>query len=170
MGANTTKTPKMPTVQLGATKTVDGQAPGSGQAFAFQLCDGQGEVLQEKQNDGGTVPFDKLVYSEDGLAADGSDSTMRYAAGEKAGDSPSYAYDDTVYDVAVTLHRETAPHGRTTVTATPAITKAGPRSPRWRSTTSRAPRRSLSPRGGSAPRAAPSPSACWPTGWTPARR
>ena len=125
VGGNTTKTLKMPTVQLDATKTVDGAAPGSGQAFTFQLCDEQGEVLQERQNDGGTVAFDRLSYSEDDLAADGGDSTVRYTVREKAGDSASYTYDDTVYDVAVTLHRETAPDGRTTVTATPSVTKAG---------------------------------------------
>ena len=125
VGGNTTKTLKMPTVQLDATKTVDGAAPGSGQTFTFQLCDEQGEVLQEKQNDGEDVTFDRLVYSEDDLAVDGSDSTMHYTVKEKAGDNASYTYDDTIYDVAVTLHRETTPDGRTTVTATPAITKAG---------------------------------------------
>jgi hypothetical protein len=125
VGGNTTKTLKMPTVQLGATKTVDGAAPGVGQAFTFQLCDEQGEVLQEKQNDGETVSFDKLVYSEDDLAADGSDSTIRYTVKEKAGDNASYAYDGTIYDVAVTLHKEAGADGRTTVTATPSITKAG---------------------------------------------
>lgn len=125
VGGNTTKTLKMPSVQLEAAKTVDGATPGDGQTFTFQLCDAQGNVLQEKQNDGGTVTFDRLAYSEDDLAADGSDTTMRYTVKEQAGDSASYTYDSAVYDVAVTLHRETTPDGRTTVTAMPAITKAG---------------------------------------------
>ena len=52
VGGNTAKTLKMPAVELSATKTVDGAAPKDGQAFTFQLCDEQGNVLQEKTNDG----------------------------------------------------------------------------------------------------------------------
>lgn len=124
VGGNTTKTLKMPSVQLSATKTVDGAVPQDGQTFTIQLCDEQGNVLQEKQTVDGSATFDKISYSEDDLAADGGDATIRYTVKEKAGDGTLYTYDDTVYDVAVLLHKQTT-DGITTVTAMPSITKDG---------------------------------------------
>ena len=59
-------------------KTVDGAAPKDGQVFTFPLCDEQGNVLQEKTNDGQTVTFDKIAYSEDDSGADGSDASRHY--------------------------------------------------------------------------------------------
>lgn len=59
-------------------KTVDGAAPKDGQVFMFPLCDEQGNVLQEKTNDGQTVTFDKIAYSEDDSGADGSDASRHY--------------------------------------------------------------------------------------------
>jgi len=125
VGGNTTKTLKMPAVQLDAAKTVDGATPGADQTFTFQLRDAQGTVLQEKQNVGEAVTFDKLTYSEDDLNADGSDTVMRYTVREVAGSDEAYTYDDTVYEVEVTLHKEADPAGGAMVTATTAITKAG---------------------------------------------
>lgn len=125
VGGNTTKTLKMPTAQLSATKTVDGAAPKDGQAFTFQLCDEQGNVLQEKTNDGQTVTFDKIAYSEDDLGADGSDASKHYAVKEKPASNPSYTYDDTVYDVSVNLHKGTDSAGKTVMTATPSYSKGG---------------------------------------------
>lgn len=66
------------TTQTSAPVTVDGAAPKDGQVFTFLLCDEQGNVLQEKTNDGQTVTFDKIVYSEDDLGADGSDASRHY--------------------------------------------------------------------------------------------
>ena len=125
VGGNTTKTLKMSSVQLSAEKTIDGAAPADGQTFTFQLCDQQGNVLQEKQNSGSSVNFDKIYYSEDDLNADGSDSTINYTVKELGGTSTDYVYDTSSYDVAVTLHKGTDANGKTTVTATPVITKDG---------------------------------------------
>jgi hypothetical protein len=125
VGGNTTKTLKMPTAQLSATKTVDGVALKDGQTFTFQLCDEQGNVLQEKTNDGQTVTFDKIAYSEDDLGADGSDASKHYTVKEKPASDPSYTYDDTVYDVSVNLHKGTDSAGKTVMTATPSYSKGG---------------------------------------------
>lgn len=125
VGGNTTKTLKMPAAQLSATKTVDGAAPKDGQTFTFQLCDEQGNVLQEKTNDGQTVAFDKIAYSEDDLSADGGDASKHYTVREKTASDPSYTYDDTVYDVSVNLHKGVDSAGRAVITATPAYSKDG---------------------------------------------
>lgn len=74
-------------------KTVDGAAPKDGQVFTFPLCDEQGNVLQEKTNDGQTVTFDKIAHSEDDLGADGSDASRHYTVKDtvdlpKTDDSP----------------------------------------------------------------------------------
>lgn len=74
-------------------KTVDGAAPKDGQVFTFPLCDEQGNVLQEKTNDGQTVTFDKIAYSEDDLGADGSDASRHHTVKDtvdlpKTDDSP----------------------------------------------------------------------------------
>ena len=74
-------------------KTVDGAAPKDGQVFTFLLCDERGNALQEKTNDGQTVTFDKIAYSEDDLGADGSDASRHYTVKDtvdlpKTDDSP----------------------------------------------------------------------------------
>ena len=106
-------------------KTVDGAAPKDGQAFTFPLCDEQGDVLQEKTNDGQTVTFDKIAYSEDDLGTDGSDASRRCTVKEKAAGDPFYTYDDTVCDVSAILHKETDSTGRAVMTATPSYSKCG---------------------------------------------
>ena len=97
-GGNTTKTFKMPELDLTAEKTVDGEIPAEGQTFNFQLLDADGNVLQEKQNEGETIKFDSIYYTEDDIG-----KTFAYTVKEVVdGGSDGYTCDPAVYTVTVT--------------------------------------------------------------------
>ena len=64
--------------------------------FAFELVDEAGKVLQTKHNDAnGTITFDALTYDDAG--------EHRYTIREKAGNDATIIYDETTYQVTVTV-------------------------------------------------------------------
>lgn len=95
VGGNTTTTLKMAgTIQLQASKTVDGNQPGN-QSFTFTVADENHNVLQTKTNDEtGTIAFDPFVYDQDDLG-----KTFTYYVAEINGQDTKYTYDTTEYEV-----------------------------------------------------------------------
>ena len=64
--------------------------------FAFELVDEAGKVLQTQRNDAnGTITFDALTYDDAG--------EHRYTIREKAGNDATIIYDETTYQVTVTV-------------------------------------------------------------------
>ena len=90
-------TPKKSSVSvaLGASKILNGRALVDGE-FSFELKDVNGNVLQTKQNDeNGAINFDRITYDTAGR--------YTYTISEVVGDDATITYDDTVYNVIVTV-------------------------------------------------------------------
>ncbi|MGF1932129.1 Spy0128 family protein [Enterococcus casseliflavus] len=67
--------------------------------FAFELVDEAGKVLQTQRNDAnGTITFDALTYDDAG--------EHRYTIREKAGNDATIIYDETTYQVTVTVKEQ----------------------------------------------------------------
>ena len=99
--------PGTTTVQLIATKTMDGRAPEEG-AYTFRL-ERDGELIQETANDGtGVVMFDTLVFRQPG--------DFTYTITEVRGDDPGISYDP--HAETVTIHVEDDGSGTLTATTT----------------------------------------------------
>ena len=83
------------TVTLGATKALDGRAMEEGE-FNFLLKDSDGETVAKAANSkDGAVQFDELSFDKPG--------TYEYTISEEKGDDATITYDDTVYNVTVTV-------------------------------------------------------------------
>ncbi|MGI6117638.1 MAG: Cna B-type domain-containing protein, partial [Bilifractor sp.] len=82
-------------VNLNATKTLDGAAPGNN-TFSFVLKDADGNILQTKNNDAdGNVEFDAISFKEAG--------TYTYTVSETPGTDSGINYDTTEYTVTVNV-------------------------------------------------------------------
>ncbi|WP_430615824.1 hypothetical protein IGJ42_003259 [Enterococcus sp. DIV1067f] len=87
--------PKAGSVVLSAKKVLTGRDLQANE-FAFELVDEAGKVLQTQRNDAnGTITFDALTYDDAG--------EHRYTIREKAGNDATIIYDETTYQVTVTV-------------------------------------------------------------------
>lgn len=99
--------PGTTTVQLIATKTMDGRAPEEG-AYTFRL-EKDGELIQETANDGtGVVMFDTLIFRQPG--------DFTYTITEVRGDDAGISYDP--HAETITIHVEDDGSGTLTATTT----------------------------------------------------
>ncbi|NLC39998.1 MAG: hypothetical protein GX763_03655, partial [Clostridiaceae bacterium] len=90
-----TYTPNPDSVVIEAYKILQGQNLRNGQ-FSFELVDAEGQVLQSKQNNAnGQIIFDEITYDTLGEHA----YTIREIKGSQGG----VAYDETVFEVHVTV-------------------------------------------------------------------
>ncbi|MBR4067103.1 MAG: Cna B-type domain-containing protein [Clostridia bacterium] len=99
-----------------ATKTVNGAEPTEDQVFTFELKDAEGNLLQSKENESGSITFDAIAYD-----LDDAGKTFTYTVSEAATDLPGFTADAAVY--TVTAEVADAMDGTLTVTQT--ITKDG---------------------------------------------
>ncbi len=81
-----------------ATKTMDGEIPED--VFSFELHGSDGELLQTKENVGGSITFDRVDFGKAGI--------YTYSVVETHGSDNGIVYDHAAYDVVVTV---TAPEG-----------------------------------------------------------
>lgn len=87
--------PAATTIQLGALKQLSGRDLKASE-FRFVLRDEEGNVISEAGNDAdGSVRFDGITYDSAGI--------YRYTISEIKGDISGVRYDDTVYNVTVTV-------------------------------------------------------------------
>ncbi|MDO0919964.1 MULTISPECIES: FctA domain-containing protein [unclassified Enterococcus] len=87
--------PQAGSVVLSAKKVLTGRDLQANE-FAFELVDEAGKVLQTQRNDAnGTITFDALTYDDAG--------EHRYTIREKAGNDATIIYDETIYQVTVTV-------------------------------------------------------------------
>ncbi|WP_315044133.1 Spy0128 family protein [uncultured Enterococcus sp.] len=87
--------PQAGSVVLSAKKDLTGRDLQANE-FAFELVDEAGKVLQTQRNDAnGTITFDALTYDDAG--------EHRYTIREKAGNDATIIYDETTYQVTVTV-------------------------------------------------------------------
>ncbi len=87
--------PQAGSVVLSAKKVLTGRNLQANE-FAFELVDEAGKVLQTQHNDAnGTITFDALTYDDAG--------EHRYTIREKAGNDATIIYDETTYQVTVTV-------------------------------------------------------------------
>ncbi len=80
-------------VNIEAVKTMNGQTPEG--IFEFELADSSGTVIQTAVNNGNSVVFDAIEYSESGV--------YNYTVTEKHGEDAGVVYDHKVYGVTVTV-------------------------------------------------------------------
>ena len=82
-------------VSLGAAKRLDGRALKDGE-FTFELKDEDGNVVSSAKNDeNGAVAFDTISFDKAG--------TYKYTVTEAAGSDAAITYDNTVYNVTITV-------------------------------------------------------------------
>ncbi|MFS1069421.1 Spy0128 family protein [Enterococcus casseliflavus] len=87
--------PQAGSVVLSAKKVLTGRDLQANE-FAFELVDEAGKVLQTQRNDAnGTITFDAMTYDDAG--------EHRYTIREKAGNDATIIYDETTYQVTVTV-------------------------------------------------------------------
>ncbi|MGM0097993.1 hypothetical protein IGI69_003236 [Enterococcus sp. DIV1083b] len=90
--------PQAGSVVLSAKKVLTGRNLQANE-FAFELVDEAGKVLQPQHNDAnGTITFDALTYDDAG--------EHRYTIREKAGNDATIIYDETTYQVTVTVKEQ----------------------------------------------------------------
>ena len=90
--------PKTGSVVLSAKKVLTGRDLQANE-FAFELVDEAGKVLQTQRNDAnGTITFDAMTYDDAG--------EHRYTIREKAGNDATIIYDETTYQVTVTVKEQ----------------------------------------------------------------
>ncbi|WP_430619216.1 Spy0128 family protein [Enterococcus sp. DIV0802b] len=90
--------PQAGSVVLSAKKALTGRDLQANE-FAFELVDEAGKVLQTQRNDAnGTITFDALTYEDAG--------EHRYTIREKAGNDATIIYDETTYQVTVTVKEQ----------------------------------------------------------------
>ena len=90
--------PQAGSVVLSAEKVLTGRDLQANE-FAFELVDEAGKVLQTQRNDAnGTITFDALTYDDAG--------EHRYTIREKAGNDATIIYDETTYQVTVTVKEQ----------------------------------------------------------------
>lgn len=88
-------TPASARVTLSASKTLDGKTPELSGIFSFILTDAEGNPLQVRNNDAGSVGFDPLVFDAEGV--------YTYTIYEEPGSDTNIVYDDTRYTVVITV-------------------------------------------------------------------
>ena len=102
--ANETNPPIPATVSMQISKDFDGLTF-EGDAFTFQLKDGNGDLVSEINNIvDGKATFDEIVYDQEGL--------YYYTISEVEGTDVDTVYDHTVYGVTVTVSLEQDDTGR----------------------------------------------------------
>ncbi|MBF0015513.1 LPXTG cell wall anchor domain-containing protein [Enterococcus casseliflavus] len=90
--------PQAGSVVLSAKKVLTGRNLQANE-FTFELVDEAGKVLQTQHNDAnGTITFDALTYDDAG--------EHRYTIREKAGNDATIIYDETTYQVTVTVKEQ----------------------------------------------------------------
>ncbi|MGM0234659.1 Spy0128 family protein [Enterococcus sp. AZ094] len=90
--------PQAGSVVLSAKKVLTGRDLQANE-FIFELVDEAGKVLQTQRNDAnGTITFDALTYDDAG--------EHRYTIREKAGNDATIIYDETTYQVTVTVKEQ----------------------------------------------------------------
>ena len=90
--------PQAGSVVLSAKKVLTGRNLQANE-FTFELVDEAGKVLQTQRNDAnGTITFDALTYDDAG--------EHRYTIREKAGNDATIIYDETTYQVTVTVKEQ----------------------------------------------------------------
>ena len=105
---NTYKADAVGNVIFQATKKLEGRDLKDGE-FTFQLKDENGEVISEAANTvNGSVRFDALSFDKAG--------TYNYTVSEVKGNDDTITYDDTVYNVTVTVTDDLQGHLVATVT------------------------------------------------------
>ena len=89
--------PEDAVVALIATKVVtDNTGSAPDETFKFELVDADGNVIETvSRENSGVVKFKEITYSKLG--------TYKYQIREVAGNTPGFTYDDSVYDVTVTV-------------------------------------------------------------------
>ena len=101
-------------IVLTATKALEGRTLADGQ-FKFELKDIDGKVLQTKTNTaGGTVTFDKITYTTEDAG-----QKFKYTISEVVENEAGYTYDETVYEVIISVTDD----GNGSLTATADYTK-----------------------------------------------
>lgn len=89
-------------IQIGASKILNGKDLTDGE-FTFQLVDENGDVVSEVKNNGiGSIQFDKIKYEKEG--------TYNYTLKEVNDNQNGITYDDTVYNVQVTVKDDQQGH------------------------------------------------------------
>lgn len=89
-------------IQIGASKILNGKDLTDGE-FTFQLIDENGDVVSEVKNNGiGSIQFDKIKYEKEG--------TYNYTLKEVNDNQNGITYDDTVYNVQVTVKDDQQGH------------------------------------------------------------
>ena len=82
-------------VSLGAAKRLEGRTLEAGE-FTFELKDEDGNVVSKAKNDeSGAITFDTISFDKVG--------TYKYTISETAGNDDTITYDDTVYNVTITV-------------------------------------------------------------------
>ena len=90
--------PQAGSVVLSAKKVLTGRNLQANE-FAFELVNEAGKVLQTQRNDAnGTITFDTLTYDDAG--------EHRYTIREKAGNDATIIYDETTYQITVTVKEQ----------------------------------------------------------------
>ncbi|MFS1009951.1 Spy0128 family protein [Enterococcus casseliflavus] len=90
--------PQAGSVVISAKKVLTGRNLQANE-FTFELVDEAGKVLQTQRNDAnGTITFDALTYDDAG--------EHRYTIREKAGNDATIIYDETTYQVTVTVKEQ----------------------------------------------------------------
>ena len=99
VGGNTTKTTKDISLQLLATKRVDGNEPGD-LRFEFELYQSNGTVLQTKENDSsGIIAFDPMSFSQEDIGI------HSYRIREKENPDSPFEQDTSFYYVTIYISR-----------------------------------------------------------------
>ena len=93
-GGGSSHTPQETRVRLTATKTMDGLIP-IGSGFTFFLDDANGQRMQVKNNQGGNITFDPLIFNKAG--------TYVYYITEQTGNAKNINYDTASYKVTITV-------------------------------------------------------------------
>ena len=106
------------TITLGGTKELANRTLKAGE-FTFELCDSNGTVIDSTTNEAdGSYAFEALTYDLGDLDKnpDGTfkETTKTYTVTEKPGNDASVKYDETTYNVTVTLKD----NGKGTIDAT----------------------------------------------------
>ncbi len=84
-------------VEVNATKTMDGKTPENG-AFTFVIKDSDGNVVETVSNTDAVVSFSDLVFEETGV--------YTYTVSEVKGTDKKITYDTTKYTVIVTVTQD----------------------------------------------------------------
>ncbi|MBQ8994313.1 MAG: Cna B-type domain-containing protein [Oscillospiraceae bacterium] len=99
-GGNTTRTKKVKaSLEIAASKTVDGEVPEQEEVFSFQLLDADRKVIQTSESTAnGEVRFETIKYGKEDLG-----KTFVYYVSEVIPDDSDYIYDTSEYKISASL-------------------------------------------------------------------